>query len=84
MLYDQYGRLYMLKSNLLQMEVIQKHHDTPIAGHPGYKKTLDLLQCNYYWPGMATTVKKYVTRYDTCQRFKESNAVLCKHHRQLR
>ena len=55
------------------MEVIQKHHDSPVAGHPGYKKTLDLLQCNYYWPRM-TTVKEYVTRCDTCQRFKGSNA----------
>ena len=55
------------------MEVIQKHHDSPVAGHPGYKKTLDLLQHNYYWPGMATTVKEYVARCNTCQRFKGSN-----------
>ena len=34
---------------------------------------LDLLQRNYYWPGMATIVKKYVTRCNTCQRFKGSN-----------
>ena len=31
------------------------------------------LQHNYYWPRMATTVKEYVTRCDTCQRFKGSN-----------
>ena len=55
------------------MEVIQKHHDSSVARHPGYKKTSDLLQCNYYWPGMATTVKEYITRCDTCQRFKGSN-----------
>ena len=57
------------------MEVIQKHHNSPVAGHPGYEKTLDLLQCNYYWSGMATTVKEYVTRCDTCQRFKGSNVI---------
>ena len=74
MLTDNLGRLYVSKSNLLQMEVIQKHHDSPVAGHPGYEKTLDLLQHNYYWPGMATTVKEYITRCDTCQRFKGSNA----------
>ena len=55
------------------MEVIQKHHHFPIAGHPAYEKTLDLLQHNYYSPGMATTVKEYITRCDTCQRFKVSN-----------
>ena len=70
---DNLGRLYVPESNLLWMEVIQKHHDSPVAGHPGYKKMLDLLQHNYYWSGMATTVKEYVTRCDTCQRFKGSN-----------
>ena len=55
------------------MEVIQKHHDSLVAGHPDYKKTLDLLQHNYYWSRMATTVKEYVTRCDMCQRFKGSN-----------
>ena len=70
---DNLGRLYVPKSNLLQMEVIQKHHNSPVAGHPGYEKMLDLLQCNYYWPRMATTVKEYIARCNTCQRFKGSN-----------
>ena len=74
MLYNNYSRLYMPKSNLLWMKVIQKHHNSLIAGYPSYEKTLDLLQCNYYWPGMATTIKEYITRCDTCQRFKGSNA----------
>ena len=46
-LMDNLGRLYMTKSNLLWMEVIQKHHDSPVARHSGYEKMLDLLQCNY-------------------------------------
>ena len=73
MLTDNLGRLYMPESNLLWMEVIQKHHNSSVARHPGYEKTLDLLQHNYYWPRMATTVKEYVARCDTCQRFKGSN-----------
>ena len=70
---DNLGRLYMPENTLLWMEVIQKHHDSLVARYPGYKKMLDLLQRNYYWPGMATTVKEYVARCDTCQRFKGSN-----------
>ena len=70
---DNLDRLYMPESNLLWMEVIQKHYDSLVARHPGYEKTLELLQCNYYWPRMATTVKEYVARCDTCQRFKGSN-----------
>ena len=72
-LYDAYGRLYVPDSNILQMEIIQKHHDSPVAEHPGYEKTIELLQCNYWWPGMATLVKDYIARCDTCQRFKGSN-----------
>ena len=56
------------------MKVIQKHHNSPVVRHPSYEKMLNLLQHNYYWSGMATTVKEYITRCDTCQRFKGSNA----------
>ena len=76
MLYNNLGRLNVPKSNLLWMEVIQKHHDSPVARHSGYEKMLDLLQCNYYWLRMTTTVKEYITRCDTCQRFKRSNVAL--------
>ena len=48
MLTDNLGRLYMPESNLLRMKFIQKHHDSLVAGHPGYEKMLDLLQHNYY------------------------------------
>ena len=44
-----------------------------MARHSSYEKTLDLLQHNYYWPRMATLVKEYVTRCDTCQQFKGFN-----------
>ena len=71
--YNSYGRLYVHDSNILWMEIIQKHHNSLVAGHPGYEKTIELLQHNYWWPGIATLVKDYVTRCDTCQRFKGSN-----------
>ena len=42
-LYDTYGRLYIPDGNILQMEIIQKHHNFPVAGHPGYEKNIELL-----------------------------------------
>ena len=75
-LYKQYSSLYVSENNLFWMDVIPKHHDTSIVGYPGYKKTLDVLQHNYYWPRMATTVKEYIARCSTCQWFKRSNMVL--------
>ena len=50
-----------------------RNNNPPVAGHPGYEKTIELLQDNYWWPGMATPVQDYVTRCNTCQRFKGSN-----------
>jgi len=36
--------------------LIELHHDHPTAGHPGRFKTLELLQCDYWWPSMSTYV----------------------------
>ncbi|KIN99403.1 hypothetical protein M404DRAFT_30463 [Pisolithus tinctorius Marx 270] len=48
------------------------HHDTPLAGHPGWKKTLELVSRNYVWPGMTTTVRDYVSACHCCQMAKSS------------
>ena len=55
------------------MDILQKHHGSLVAGHPGYKKTIELLQQHYWWPGMATFTKDYIARCDTCEGFKGSN-----------
>jgi len=35
-------------------------HDGPIAGHPGRLKTRELVQRDYWWPGMIWDINKYV------------------------
>ena len=42
---------------------------TPM-GHPGHLKTLELLQCNYWSPGMHTFVKNFVDGCAACQQAK--------------
>ena len=44
------------------------HHNTPISGHPGRWKTLELVMRNYWWPGISKFVLQYVDGCDTCQR----------------
>ena len=34
----------------LHVELMQTHHDDPLADHYGVAKTLELLSCNYYFP----------------------------------
>ena len=61
-LFTRSGRMYVPEDRDLRMEIVRLHHDTPISGHPGTEKTLELIQRSYTWPGMPTLVKDYVSR----------------------
>src|SRR5256885_2188267 len=50
--------------------LLRRHHDDPLAGHFRHRRTLELLYRKYYWLGMTSYVKKYVTSCDICQRSK--------------
>ena len=43
-LYDPSGRMYIPDDDSLRMHIIATHHDSPIAGHPGYQKTQELIE----------------------------------------
>ena len=66
----QEGRVYVPKDEKLRVEIIWLHHDTPIAGHGGQWKTVELVTRNYWWPGVTKEVKRYVEGCDQCQRMK--------------
>ena len=46
------------------------HYDLPSVGHPGQQKTYELVSRNYWWPGITTFVKKYVTDCEMYQQIK--------------
>jgi transposase InsO family protein len=73
LLFDQNRKIYVPDDHDLRMEITRLHHDTPIAGHAGAEKTLELIQRSYSWPGMTTFVRDYVSRCDRCARFKGTN-----------
>jgi len=64
------GRVYVPKDEKLRVEIIQLHHDMPIAGHKGQWKMVELVTRNYWWPGVTKEVKRYVEGCDQCQRMK--------------
>ena len=37
-------QMYVPDEEDLRLQVVKLHHDTPVAGHPGYEKTIELLQ----------------------------------------
>ena len=64
------GRYYVSEDQDLRRDLVQLHHDTIAAGHPGENATFALLQKDYWWPGMRTFVKHYVTGCIPCQQMK--------------
>ena len=64
------GKVCVQKDHQLRVEIIKLHYDTPSSGHPGQWKTLELVTCNYWWPGITSQVKRYVTGCNCCQRMK--------------
>ena len=51
------GRVYVPKDEKLRVEIIWLHHDTPIAGHGGQWKTVELVTRNYWWLEVMKDVK---------------------------
>jgi len=41
------GKVYILKDEELRVEIIQLHHDVPVAGHRGKWKMTELVTRNY-------------------------------------
>ena len=65
--------MYVPDDDSLHMKVISAHHNSPVSGHLGYQKTQELIQRQYYWPGMVKDIKTYVSHCDQCAHFKGSN-----------
>ena len=55
--YDKDERIYVPDDQALHLDIVKLHHDTPIAGHPGREKTLELVQRSYTWSAMSTFIK---------------------------
>ena len=52
----------------LRAKIISEHHETPIVGHLGVKKTYARLFPHFRWEGMKKDVEEFVKTCDPCQR----------------
>lgn len=66
------GHVYIPDSNELRLRILREKHDHPTAGHPGYKKTYELIRREFYWPLMRKFISDYCTSCDICSRAKPS------------
>ena len=65
------GKLYVPNNPELRRRIVEQHHDTPVAGHPGRFKTLELVSRNYWWPQMSRYINNYTRHCDLCIRSKK-------------
>ncbi|MBW0577280.1 hypothetical protein O181_116995, partial [Austropuccinia psidii MF-1] len=54
----------------IQLSILQKHHDSPLDGHPGQEKTLKSVKRDFHWSGMTQFMKDYVSSCQQCSRNK--------------
>ena len=57
-------KVYILKNEVLKMEIIQLHHDIPVAEHGGRWKMIKLVTKNYQQPRVTRDVGKYTEGCD--------------------
>src|SRR5260221_11092104 len=60
------GFVYIPKDPQLHHDIVHAHHDSMVTGHPGQWKTLELVSCNYWWPGISCYVTSYIAGHDAC------------------
>ncbi|MBW0582017.1 hypothetical protein O181_121732, partial [Austropuccinia psidii MF-1] len=63
-------RVVIPSNEEFQLNILQKRHDSPLAGHPGQEKTLKLIKRDFYWAGMNQFIKDYVSSCQQCSRNK--------------
>jgi hypothetical protein len=66
------ARVYVPEASDLRLRVLQGKHDHVAAGHPGFRKTLDLVSREFYWPGLRKFTAEFCFTCDTCARNKAS------------
>lgn len=63
------GQLCVPKGSMRE-NLIQEKHNGCLSGHFGLNKTLELVQCFYYWPRMQRDIRRYVEQCMVCQKEK--------------
>ncbi|MBW0491827.1 hypothetical protein O181_031542 [Austropuccinia psidii MF-1] len=56
-------RVVIPRKKELQLDILQKRHDSLMAGHSGQEKTLKLIKGDSYWDGMNKIIKYYVSSF---------------------
>ena len=64
------GRVYVPADDSLCRAILERCHNHESAGHPGFLKIRQLVATEFWWPGLASFVRRYVEGCATCQQNK--------------
>lgn len=64
------GRIVVFDDETIKGNLTSNFHDSPMAGHPGQTRSLELALRHYYWPGMKAWFNHYVDTCETCQQIR--------------
>ncbi|KAF8737683.1 hypothetical protein RHS02_06087, partial [Rhizoctonia solani] len=65
------GRIVVPDVGTLRTDLLRIFHNSPLAGHPGRQRTLELVSRNYYWPGIRANTYWHVNSCETCQQIRK-------------
>jgi hypothetical protein len=64
------GKIYVPDHDSLRLDILRSNHDHKLRGHPGIRKTTQLINRLFFWPGLRKDVTAYVRGCHTCARAK--------------
>ena len=67
-----YDEMIYVPDGLSRLAVLRRCHDEAHAGHFGFRKTLELIRREFYWPLMTGYVQHYVDSCEVCNRAKNT------------
>jgi hypothetical protein len=67
------GRMVITGDIQDKREVMRVYHDSPVYGHPGISKTVQLTERHHWWPRMKNNIAEYVKGCADCQCHKVNN-----------
>ena len=59
-------RLVLVVPRKMRGDLLHLAHNVPSSGHMGINRSLQRLQQQYYWPGMASEVQLWITECEEC------------------
>ncbi|KAK9155413.1 hypothetical protein Sjap_002893 [Stephania japonica] len=62
-----HSKLAISRSSSLKPKILFEFHSRPIGGHGGVLKTFKRISAEFYWVGMRSDIREYVTSCSICQ-----------------